>query len=195
MLASTSGRIMLRTATSLGGKTALRALTARAAGGFVSSTSSNVGIKVGWSWNRYLCASHNFGKIHTCSLERRECDGACIICCNQHWLELREISNENALILISCIHLSMYTSNRYSFATFTSLNSMFYIRRATPTPPTKRGSIRPIRSPTKAPSLISPRRPSAMSTMYLKLSLVPRPVPKPVSTSSASPVRRRSTRT
>lgn len=45
MLASTSGRIMLSTATSLGGKTALRALMARAAGGFVSSTSSNVGIK------------------------------------------------------------------------------------------------------------------------------------------------------
>lgn len=47
MLASTSGRIMLSTATSLGGKTALRALMARAAGGFVSSTSSNVGTKVG----------------------------------------------------------------------------------------------------------------------------------------------------
>lgn len=64
MLASTSGRIMLRTATSLGGKTALRALTARAAGGFVSSTSSNVSIKVGWSWNQSFRESHQFDKIH-----------------------------------------------------------------------------------------------------------------------------------
>jgi hypothetical protein len=64
MLASTSGKIMLRTATSLGGKTALRALTARAAGGFVPSTSSNGSIKVGWSWNQSLRESHQFDKMH-----------------------------------------------------------------------------------------------------------------------------------
>ena len=49
----------------LGGKTALRALTARAAaGGFVSSTSSNVSIKVGWSWNQSFRESHQFDKMH-----------------------------------------------------------------------------------------------------------------------------------
>ena len=50
MIASTSGRRLLRTATSLGRRTAIKALTTRAAGDYIAST-SQLAVKVSLSFD------------------------------------------------------------------------------------------------------------------------------------------------